>query len=100
MEIYYANGRSISVTVLKGEIDAYKIVESGGLSFRGLIGGKMGYSSTERLDHESIDYLLDEAGSNADVLENEEPEELFAGSERYHSLNTYSASLIQTPPTN
>ncbi|WP_025690703.1 TldD/PmbA family protein [Paenibacillus zanthoxyli] len=98
MEIYYANGRSTSVSVLKGEIDAYNNAQTGGLSFRGLIGGKMGYSSTERLDHESIAYLLDEAGSNAEVLENEEPEELFAGSEHYHSVNTYSASLIKTPP--
>ncbi|AHV98141.1 TldD/PmbA family protein [Paenibacillus sabinae] len=98
MEIYYANGRSVSVSVLKGEIDEYKNAQTGGLSFRGLIGGKMGYSSTERLDQESIDYLLEEARSNAEVLENEEPEELFAGSERYHSVNTYSPPLIGTVP--
>ncbi|KAF6614170.1 TldD/PmbA family protein, partial [Paenibacillus sp. EKM208P] len=59
MEIYYVNGRSTSVKVLKGEIDQYTIVENGGLSFRGVINGKMGYASTEKLEPDVIDFLLD-----------------------------------------
>lgn len=68
MEIYYVNGRSTSVKVLKGEIDQYTIVENGGLSFRGVINGKMGYASTEKLEPDVIDFLLEEARSNADIL--------------------------------
>lgn len=98
MEIYYSSGKSLSVSVVKGEIDAYKIVESGGLSFRGLIGGKMGYASTEALDETSIPFLLTEAAGNAEVLELNEDEELFGGSERYHEVDSYSAEIMQTPP--
>ncbi|WP_379134261.1 TldD/PmbA family protein [Paenibacillus sp. sgz500958] len=97
MEIYYASGRSTSVSVRKGEIDTYTIVESGGLSFRGLIHGKMGYASTERMDQDSIAFLLKEAAGNAEAVETEDLEELFAGSSQYAELVPCSDSLIHTP---
>lgn len=98
MEMYYAGGKSLSVSVLGGEIDAYKIAQSGGLSFRGLIGGRMGYASTESLEEDAIGYLIGEAGSNAEVLENEEQEELFEGSREYQDAGSYEPTLIETPP--
>jgi len=97
MEIYYSSGRSTSVSVFKGEIDTYTIVDNGGLTFRGLINGKMGYASTEKIAPDSIEFLLEEAGSNAGILENEEHEELFAGSESYPELGPASVNLINTP---
>nr|AXJ99387.1 PmbA protein [Paenibacillus brasilensis] len=98
MEIYYVNGRSTSVKVLKGEIDQYTIVENGGLSFRGVINGKMGYASTEKLEPDVIDFLLEEARSNADILESEEQDELFESSESYPEQPAYASALADTVP--
>lgn len=97
MEIYYAGGRSLSVSVMKGEIESYTMVDSAGLSFRGLIGGQMGYASTEQIAEDSIPYLLEEAASNAEVLENTDTDELFAGSERYAEAGTYTPGIMDIP---
>lgn len=98
MEIYYRQGRSTSVRVVKGEIDAYTIKESGGLSFRVESNGKMGYSYTEKLDADSIDFLIQEALHNAEVIESKESDELYAGSESYPVLSTYSEELSHIAP--
>ena len=88
MEVYYQADRDLSVKVFKGEIDSYTIEERGGLSFRGVFGGMMGYSFTEKLDADSIDLLLKEARENAEIIESEDREELFGGSERYAEFNS------------
>jgi PmbA protein len=98
MEIYYQADRFTSVRVFKGEIDAYNIAEKGGLAFRGLIDGKMGYSYTEKLDEDSIELLLAEARENAALIEAEDQEELFGGSEFYREVDTHSETLANTAP--
>ncbi|TCZ79876.1 TldD/PmbA family protein [Paenibacillus albiflavus] len=98
LEIYYQQGRSTSVRVVKGEIDAYTIKESGGLSLRLEHNGQMGYAYTEKLDEDSIDFLIEEARQNAGIVESKELEELFAGSESYVSLSTYSEALSNVAP--
>ncbi|KEO84430.1 TldD/PmbA family protein [Tumebacillus flagellatus] len=98
MEIYYQAERETTVRVFRGEIDAYNIAEKAGLSFRGVIGGKMGYSYTEKIDADSVDLLLQEARENAAILEQSESEEIFAGSERYVELRDQSQQLRELTP--
>ena len=98
MEVYYSGSRAISVVVRQSEVDTYRITETNGLSFRGMIGGKLGYAFTEKIAEDSIAFLLEEAEGNAAVLEIEDDDELFAGSEKYPQLDTYSALLMQTDP--
>lgn len=43
-EIYYQQAESFECTVFEGEIDSYETSEDGGLGFRGLYNGNMGYS--------------------------------------------------------
>ncbi|MBL0387703.1 TldD/PmbA family protein [Tumebacillus sp. ITR2] len=98
MEIYYQAERDTTVRVFKGEIDAYNIAEQAGLSFRGVINGKMGYSFTEKIDEDSMDLLLQEARDNAEILELGESEEIFAGSERYVELHDQAQALRNLTP--
>ena len=42
-EIYYTDGEDISITVYEGEVEKYNLDKSFGLSFRGMLNGKMGY---------------------------------------------------------
>lgn len=97
MEIYYSADRNTTVRVFGGEIDSYNIAEKAGLSFRGMIGGKMGYSYTEKIDADSIDLLLQGARENAELIEADEKEELFAGSESYVDLPLHSEALANVP---
>ncbi|WP_322922572.1 TldD/PmbA family protein [Paenibacillus campi] len=98
MEVYYAASRAVAVTVRAGEVDSYRVAETHGLSFRGLIRGRMGYASTEQLEADSIDFLLEEAAGNAAVLDTDDESDLFGGSDPYPQLQTYTAGLIDTAP--
>ena len=98
MEIYYLSREQFSGRVFKGEVEQYSISVDGGLSFRGLFGGKMGCSYTEKIDADSIEMLLTAAAANAGVVDSEEEQPIFAGSPGYADLNLYSEALEQVSP--
>jgi len=92
-EAYYATGDSFQVSVKGGQIINYNVSSSIGLSFRALVNGKMGYASTQVLDEEAIDLLIDGAGGNAEMIENEDEEFIFPGSENYPVLEVYNPAI-------
>ena len=94
-EAYYASGESFQVSVKGGEIIDYSVFSSIGLSFRALVDGKMGYASTQVLDDEAIDLLIDGAGSNARMIENDDEEFIFEGSESYAEMDVYNPAVDQ-----
>lgn len=86
-EVYYSTGDDFSVNIFGGEIDRYKTSSSGGLSFRAIVDGKMGYSFTEILDEGSIDILINEVIENGKVIESEDEQFIFSGSKEYKKIN-------------
>ncbi|MBS4178883.1 TldD/PmbA family protein [Lederbergia citrea] len=97
MEVYFEKSTRFACQVYKGELDHYETAEDGGLSFRGTYNGKMGYAYTEKLDEESITFLLESAKANAEVIEDEEQDDIFAGSDSYEDIDFYSKSLDEVP---
>ncbi|MFC4411783.1 TldD/PmbA family protein [Chungangia koreensis] len=93
MEVYYEKTSSFGCGVFNGELEHYETAEAGGLSFRGLIDGKMGYAYTEKIDEDSIQFLLERAKNNAGVLESDEMDEIFEGSPAYQNEDWFSESL-------
>ena len=92
-EACYGNSESFEVQVKNGEIYQYNVSEGGGLGFRALVNGRMGYASTQILDEDAIDMLVDGALENAAVVESEDRQFLFGGSERYPELKLYEPRL-------
>jgi len=92
-EIYFANGSSFSVKVFEGELREYKNAGDAGLSFRGLYNGKMGYAYSEKIEDDVIPFLVENAAQNAEIIEDADIEDLFAGSGAYPSVKTYESSL-------
>ncbi|WP_353894216.1 TldD/PmbA family protein [Proteinivorax hydrogeniformans] len=95
MELYYQRTDSLNVKVFKGEVDNYSVSDSSGLSFRGTLNDKMGYSYTEKIDDSSIEMLVNEAKENAQVIEDKDVVEIFAGSPSYSEFEGYSKELEQ-----
>ncbi|CAM3385356.1 TldD/PmbA family protein [Aeromicrobium ponti] len=93
MELYYEREEKFACELYKGKIDSYDTSEVFGTSFRGLYEGKMGYAFTEKLDEESLSFLIENAKENAQFIEDEVQEEIFAGSEKYEEGNFYSTNL-------
>ncbi|WP_312469601.1 TldD/PmbA family protein [Neobacillus sp.] len=93
VEMYYEKKEVFGCQVYKGEIDQYEIAEDGGVSFRGIINGKMGYAYSEKIDDASIPFLLDNAKENTQIMHDEDIEEIFAGSNHYKHGNFFSPSI-------
>lgn len=92
-EAYFDMSDDFSVDVLEGEIKEYTVSASSGLCFRGLYGGKMGYASTEEMDEEAVDMLIDGVKQNAMLIETDDAESIFEGSDEYKPLSLYSEEI-------
>ena len=51
-ELYYTSGESTTVGVFQDSISEFTASVEGGVCFRCIVGGKMGYASTEELSAE------------------------------------------------
>lgn len=92
-EACYSQSESFEVQVKDGEIYQYNVSDGGGLGFRALVNGRMGYASTQILDEDAVDLLVDGALENAAIVESEDRQFLFPGSDRYPELDLYDARL-------
>ena len=98
-EVYFSDGESISISVYEGEVGKYNISKSFGLSFRGKINNKMGYSYTEILDESAIDMLINSAKNSATLIENEDETFIYDGDQIYNKVKTYSEKLENIDPS-
>lgn len=85
-ELYYSTGESVSVDTFQHSINEFKSSVGGGVCFRAIVGGKMGYASTELLSAEQAKALVQKAADNASVLESEEQVFLGEGGQIYEPL--------------
>lgn len=97
-EIYFSDGESISISVYEGEVEKYNLAKSFGLSFRGKINNKMGYSYTEILDEAAIDMLINSAKNSANLIENDDETFIYVGDKTYSEVKTYSKELENIDP--
>lgn len=96
-EMYYENSTSFNCKIFEGAIDSYETSEEGGVGFRGLFDGKMGYAYTEKLEEASIAYLIDQAKENAMILDEDDGTTIFEGSDNYNTFTYYNEALEQVP---
>ena len=86
-EIYCSSEENISTETLKDEISAFGSGMSGGVGFRCIVNGKMGYASTSLMENEELAALVMRARENAKAIENEDEVFIFRGSESYGKIN-------------
>lgn len=95
-ELYYQAGVSTSAEAFQHEINGFTSSQEGGVCFRCIIGGKMGYASTEDLSAEQAKAVVAKAADNASVLESEEQVFLGEGGQEYEELNIQPYTLPST----
>lgn len=96
-EVYYSSSKSISINVFRGEIDKFDTSRSGGLSFRGIANGKMGYSYTELIEDSVAQELVDNAYDSANAVESADEVFIFDEKCEYQTINTYNPEIPNTP---
>ena len=97
-EIFYSKGENFSISIYEGEIDKYSVSSSMGLGFRALVNGQMGYGYTEKLDEESIEFLLNSVIDNAGNMDSDEKENINSLSQKYRELDSYNKTLEKVVP--
>ena len=95
-ELYYQAAESVSVSAFQKELDRFTASSEGGVCFRCIVGGKMGYASTEALNAQEAAAIVDRAVDNAQVLEAEEPVFLGQGGKTYAEAETATYGLPAT----
>jgi len=85
-ELYYQSAESTSVSAFQHEINQFTGSNEGGVCFRCIVGGKMGYASTEDMSAEQAGLIVKKAADNASVLEAEEEVFLCEGGQEYAVL--------------
>ena len=97
-EVYYVDRESLSINVYKEEVEKYNLNTSYGLSFRGNMGDRIGYSYTEILDEEAIHMLVNKAKENVLAIESEDVQFIYGGDKEYKEISTYSEALENISP--
>ncbi|MBE6602045.1 MAG: TldD/PmbA family protein [Ruminococcaceae bacterium] len=92
-EIYAQTGESVSVETLKDEVSSFVFGTEGGICFRCIVDGKMGYASGELMTEEAMEDLVRAAISNARCIDNEDEVFIFKGSPAYETVDLAPAVL-------
>ncbi len=82
-ELYYQSGSETSVGAFAHEINEFSSSEDGGVCFRGIVDGKMGYASTQVLSESEAAAIVLRAADNARTLENDQQVFLCEGGKEY-----------------
>ena len=95
-ELYYCCAESTSVGAFQQEINQFTGSVDGGVCFRCIVGGKMGYASTEELSKAEATAVVDRAADNAAALETVDPVFLGQGGQTYKELELHPYDLPTT----
>lgn len=86
-EVYYMESSDMSAETLKDEISSFSSGVRGGVCFRCIVDGRMGYASSELFEEEEMRALVARAVENAKNIENDDKAILFGGSPKYETPN-------------
>ena len=95
-ELYYEAGSSINVDTFRHSINEFSSTTVGGVCFRCILDGKMGYAATEALNEEQARAIVAKAADSAAVLEAEEQVFLGEGGQEYEPLHVQQHDLPGT----
>ena len=92
-EAYFSQTSEFEAEQRQGELVNYSVSDGGGLGFRVLTKGRMGYASTQILDEEAVDQLVGGAMENAALVEDEDEQFIFPGSASYPEVDAFHPAL-------
>ncbi|MBE6916491.1 MAG: TldD/PmbA family protein [Ruminococcaceae bacterium] len=95
-ELYYQAGTSTSIDTFRHAINEFSASEEGGVCFRCIVDGKMGYASTEDLSEAQAAAVVEKAVDNAKTLESEEAVFLCEGGQEYETVDRAGYALPST----
>ena len=92
-EIYFLSNLNTSIKIYQGKIENFSNNQNQGISFRGMVDGKMGYSYSESTEDEDIDFLINEVIENASCIESLDKQFIYGEKANYTDTITYSSAI-------
>lgn len=92
-EIAYTQSESFSVRVRKGALEDYQVSDRVNLTLRGRVGSRIGASSTQALDEESVAMLVRGVAESAQLIETDEQDDILPPDEGYGTVCNYAAAV-------
>lgn len=92
-QIQISKSKSLSFSLFRGEIDSYSVNDQINVFACGIIGGKLGTCSTEKIGADTAEFLVDGIQKAIAYNEREGHSSLFPGSEKYHKKNIFNKEL-------
>jgi PmbA protein len=97
-ELYASEGRSVQVSVAKGEIDRYQDATSGGAGLKVLKNGRAGFAFTEVYDRESAATLVAEAVANLTIVNAGSSDRVYESRDDYPTVPEYDGAFDSISP--
>lgn len=92
-EIFFLSNLNTSIKIYQGKIENFSNNQNQGISFRGMVDGKMGYSYSESMEDEDIDFLINEVIENANCIESLDKQFIYGEKVNYTDTITYSSAI-------
>lgn len=92
-EIYFLSNLNTSIKIYQGKIENFSNNQNQGISFRGMVDGKMGYSYSESMEDEDIYFLINEVIENASCIESLDKQFIYGEKANYTDTITYSSAI-------
>ena len=92
-EIMASESEAFSVRVRGGKLEDYKVSDRFRLTLRGKAGERIGTASTQALDEESIDMLIQGVKESAELIETDEQDEILPPDAHYDKVLNYSEEI-------
>ncbi|OQX93666.1 MAG: hypothetical protein B6I17_01835 [Tenericutes bacterium 4572_104] len=83
IQISLSNSTNLSITIYEGDVDKYEIADNSKLIVKGIFNKKMGVYSTEVMENDLIDEILDTIIESAKVIDSEDDAIIYEGDKEY-----------------
>lgn len=83
LQVYYTGGTQFDIEVFKGELDKYTIADTSKLSVKGIYDKKMGTCTTEIINEDVFDFVVNSIIEAAKAIDSEDEVFIYAGDKEY-----------------
>lgn len=94
LQIYFSGGTEFDIEVFNQNVEKYSIADTAKLSVKGIYKGKMGTVSTEVINEDVFEFLVDSVIASAKAIDSEDEVFIYEGDKEYKQLDyLYNDSL-------
>lgn len=86
IQVYMSSGTQFDIEVFNGELEKYTIADTATLEVKGIYDSKMGTVSTEVINDEIIDFVIDSIVASANAIDSEDEVFIYEGDKEYREV--------------